>query len=164
MILGTAAQLRHEAVVAFAHAFVIAALNRQVHDRDSRWVADSLADVVTALRTAEAVGVDLPLMLQCSDDRLHHDGESLDGPSLQARSLLRRCAERGVAMLAFRRGLDAAEVNRLLDLLLLRRNVDAPDALQPRRGADRAGHPQRRHHAAQRRRSGQPARRDRSRS
>jgi putative nucleotidyltransferase with HDIG domain len=125
MILGTAAQLRHEAVVAFAHAFVIAALNRQVHDRDSRWVADSLADVVTALRTAEAVGVDLPLMLQCSDDRLHHDGESLDGPSLQARSLLRRCAERGVAMLAFRRGLDAAEVNRLLDLLLLRRNVDA---------------------------------------
>ena len=125
MMLTAATQLRHEAVVAFAHAFVVAALNRQVHDRDSRWVADSLADVVAALRTAEAVGVELPLMLQCSDDRLHHDGEPLDGPSLQARSLLRRCAERGVAMLAFRRGLDAAEVNRLLDLLLLRGNVDA---------------------------------------
>lgn len=125
MMLTAATQLRHEAVVAFAHAFVVAALNRQVHDRDSRWVADSLADVVAALRTAEAVGVELPLLLQCSDDRLHHDGEPLDGPSLQARSLLRRCAERGVAMLGFRRGLDAAEVNRLLDLLLLRGNVDA---------------------------------------
>lgn len=125
MILATAAQLRREAVVAFAHAFVVAALNRQVHDRDSRWVADSLADVVSALRTAAAVGVELPLMLQCSDDRLHHDGEPLDGPSLQARSLLRRCAERGIAVLAFRRGLDAAETNRLLDLLLLRGNVDA---------------------------------------
>lgn len=125
MNLTAAVQLRREAVVAFAHAFVVAALNRQVHDRDSRWVADSLADVVGALRTAEAVGVELPLMLQCGDDRLHHDGEPLDGPSLQARSLLRRCAERGIAMLAFRRGLDAAEVNRLLDLLLLRRNADA---------------------------------------
>jgi putative nucleotidyltransferase with HDIG domain len=121
----TASQIRHDAVAAFANAFVVAALNRQVHERDSRWVADSLADVVSALRTAFALGVEAPLALQFSDDRVCHDGEPLDGPSLQARALLRRCAERGVAMLAFQPGLDAAECNRLFDLLLLRANVEA---------------------------------------
>ena len=41
-------QIRHDAVLAFANAFVVAALNRQVHERDSRWVEDSLADVVSS--------------------------------------------------------------------------------------------------------------------
>lgn len=85
-------QIRHDAVLAFANAFVVAALNRQVHERDSRWVEDSLADVVSTLRTAAAVGVETPLLLQVGDDRICHEGEPLDGPSLQARSLLRRCA------------------------------------------------------------------------
>lgn len=118
-------QIRHDAVLAFANAFVVAALNRQVHERDSRWVEDSLADVVSTLRTAAAVGVETPLLLQVGDDRICHEGEPLDGPSLQARSLLRRCAERGIAMLAFHGGLDVAECNRLFDLLLLRINVTA---------------------------------------
>lgn len=121
----TAEQLREAAVTAFANALVVGALNRQLHDRDNRWVTDSLADAVAALRRAAEVGVDMPLLLQCSDDRLHHEGRPLDGPSLQARSLLRRCSERQIAMLAFDPGLDAAELNRLFDLLLLRQNVAA---------------------------------------
>lgn len=116
---------REQAVVAFANALVVAALNRQLHDRDSRWVTDALEDVVTTLQRAAEVGIDMPLLLQCSDDRLHHDGQPLDGPSLQARSLLRRCSERQIAMLAFSPGLDVAETNRLFDLLLLRQNVEA---------------------------------------
>jgi putative nucleotidyltransferase with HDIG domain len=118
-------QLREHAVVAFANALVVAALNRQLHDRDSRYVADALADVIAALHRAEQLGVEMPLMLQCSDDRLHHDGAPLDGPSLQARSLLRRCSEREIAMFGFAPGLDAPEVNRLFDLLLLRQNAAA---------------------------------------
>ncbi|MBM3973078.1 MAG: HD domain-containing protein [Planctomycetes bacterium] len=118
-------QIRRDAVVAFVNAFVVAALNRQVHERDSRWVEDTLTDVVATLRTAAAVGAESPLLLQFDDDRICYDGVPLDGPSLQARSLLRRCSERGIAMLAFHAGLDAAECNRLFDLLLLRANVSA---------------------------------------
>ena len=125
MTRATAEELREHAVVQFAGTLVIAALNRQLHDRDSRWVRDSLEDLVEALRHAAHLGVDMPLLLQCSDDRLHHDGRPLDGPSLQARSLLRRCAERQIAMLAFTPGLDVDEANRLFDLLLLRQNEEA---------------------------------------
>ncbi len=121
----TTRQLREQAVLAFGNALVVAALNRQMHDRDSRWVGDALDDLVAALRAAERVGVDMPLPLQCSDDRLYHDGEPLDGPSLQARSLLRRCSERQIAVMTFGQGLDAAEANRLFDLLLLRQNAEA---------------------------------------
>ncbi len=121
----TAAQLRNQSVLAFANAFVVAALNRQLHERDSRWVRDALEDLVDALRRARQLGVEMPLLLQCSDDRLFHDGEPLDGPSLQARSLLRRCGERQIAMFAFAPGLDADEANRLFDLLLLRQNAEA---------------------------------------
>lgn len=118
-------QLRAHAVEAFATAFVVAALNRQLHDRTSRWVRDALEALVSTLRRASELGVDMPLLLQFSDDRLHHDGAPLDGPSLQARSLLRCCSERQIAMLAFAPGLDADEGNRLLDLLLLRQHADA---------------------------------------
>jgi putative nucleotidyltransferase with HDIG domain len=121
----TTAALQTQAVGAFANALVVAALNRQLHDRGSRWVTDALEDLVAALRRAASLGVDMPLRLLCSDDRLHHDGVPLDGPSLQARSLLRRLAERNIAVLAFGPGLDAAEANRLFDLLLLRQNAEA---------------------------------------
>lgn len=125
MTPATTTVLQTQAVGAFASALVVAALNRQLHDRDSRWVTDALEDLVAALRRAASLGVDMPLRLLCSDDRLHHESTPLDGPSLQARSLLRRLAERNIAMLAFGPGLDAAEANRLFDLLLLRQNADA---------------------------------------
>lgn len=118
-------ELRENAVTQFANALVIAALNRQLHDRASRWVRDSLEDLVASLRRANHLGVEMPLLLLCSDDRLHHEGRSLDGPSLQARSLMRRCSERQIAMLAFSPGLDTEEANRLFDLLLLRQNEQA---------------------------------------
>lgn len=117
--------LRTAAVVEFAHALIVAALNRMLHARDSAFVADALAELVATLRRAEQLGVDLPLALQFSEDRLHHDGAPLDGPSLQARSLLRRCRERGIAMLSFAPGLGVDEANRFLDLLLLPQNVGA---------------------------------------
>ncbi len=121
----TATELRQHAVQAFAHALVVAALNRQLHAADSRHVEQALAEVVAALQRALQLGVEMPLHLQISDDRLHHEGRPLDGPSLQAGSLLRRCGERSVAMLSFAPGLDADEANRLLDLLLLPANVRA---------------------------------------
>ncbi|MBL8752803.1 MAG: HD domain-containing protein [Planctomycetes bacterium] len=121
----SARDLRAHAVLTFAHALVIGALNRRMHDRDSRHVHDALADLVTALRRAATLGVDMPLQLQCADDRICHDGESLDGPSLQARSLLRDLRQRGIAMLSFGPRLDVEEANRLYDLLLLDDNVAA---------------------------------------
>ncbi len=121
----THTELRADAVLAFANALVVAALNRQLHERDSRWVSDALEDLVAALKHTERLGVEMPLRVQCSDDRLHHDGVPLDGPSLQARSLLRQLAERRIAVLSFWPGLDVAEANRLFDLLLLRHNIDA---------------------------------------
>jgi putative nucleotidyltransferase with HDIG domain len=117
--------LRDHAVLTFAHALVIGALNRRMHHRDSRHVQDALDDLVLALRRAQALGVDMPLQLHCADDRIHHDGVSLDGPSLQARSLLRDLRDRGIAMLSFAPQLDADEANRLFDLLLLEKNVTA---------------------------------------
>ena len=125
MTAPTLTQLRRSAVVDFAHALVVAALNRLLHTRDHRGVTDALAEMGTTLRRAEQLGVDMPLALQCSDDRLFHDGEALDGPSLQARSLLRCCSERSVAMLSFLPGFCADEGNALFDLLLLPQNREA---------------------------------------
>jgi len=121
----TTAELQRDAVVAFAHALVTASLNRLVHDAGSRFVADALREMVRALERAAALGVEMPLSLQLGDDRLHHDGKALDGPSLQARSLLRCAAERNVATLSFAHGLDVDEANRFFDLLLLGHNRDA---------------------------------------
>jgi putative nucleotidyltransferase with HDIG domain len=117
--------LRRHAVTAFAHAFVVAALNRELHAAENRHVVDAIAEMVASLRRAAQLGVEMPLHLQCADDRLHHDGRALDGPSLQAASLLRRCAERQIAVIAFADTLDVDEANRLFDLLLLPANVQA---------------------------------------
>ncbi|MFY9342909.1 MAG: HD domain-containing phosphohydrolase [Planctomycetota bacterium] len=125
MNAATANQLHEAAVLAFAHALVVAAINRQLHDADNRHVQDALADAIDALRAAASVGVELPLQLQCADDCLLHDGVPLPGPSLQARSLLRCCRERDVAMLTFGARLDAPELNRMFDLLLVPQNVGA---------------------------------------
>ncbi|MBX3461814.1 MAG: HD domain-containing protein [Planctomycetes bacterium] len=116
---------RTQAAAAFAHALVVAALNRQLHAADSRFVADALLEARRALRAADAAGVELPLVLQFDDDRMHFDGAPLDGPSLQARVLLRCCAERGIAAIAFGADLETDELNRCLDLLLLAHNRDA---------------------------------------
>jgi putative nucleotidyltransferase with HDIG domain len=120
-----ATSLREQAVLAFAEAWVVAAINRQLYPRDSRFVTDALTELVSALRHAAQVGVDMPLLLQCGDTQLHHDGEALEGPSLQARALLRCCRDRQIAMLAFAPGLDVPEANRLFDLLLVRQNTEA---------------------------------------
>ena len=125
MSTASPAELRATAVVDFAHALVTATLNRQLHDRDGRFVLDALQDLVQALRRCEQLGVEMPLSLQCSDDRLFHDGRPLDGPSLQARSLLQRCSERQIAMLSFANGITVDEANALFDLLLLPQNRDA---------------------------------------
>lgn len=121
----TAAELRTNAVLTFAHALVGAALNRRLHDAGDRYVLDALEDLVMALRAAAKLGVEMPLALQCADDRLLHDGQPLDGPSLQARSLLRCCRERGVAVLSFAPDLEVDEANRMFDLLLLPQNLGA---------------------------------------
>jgi putative nucleotidyltransferase with HDIG domain len=123
----TQQQVRESALIACAHALVAASLHRRMHERSSRFVAEALAEFVTTLRHAEAVGVEMPLRLQFDEHRMHHDGIALDGPSLQARSLLRDCCSRGIAVLAIAPRIGADEVNRLLDLLLLPENVGAFD-------------------------------------
>jgi putative nucleotidyltransferase with HDIG domain len=118
-------QLRKMAVVVFVHDFVTAALNRRLHSVQSRFVAESLLTMIASLRHAAALGVEMPLQLQLSDDRIHYEGEALDGPSLQAASLLRDCRERQIAMLSFGENLGPDEANRCFDLLLLPQNKEA---------------------------------------
>lgn len=121
----TVAEQRRCCVEQFVHCLVTAALNRQLHAHDSDYVRDSLQDLVKALSAAAHAGVEMPLQLQLSDDRIHFDGKPLDGSSLQARSLLRRCAERHIAGIAFHPGLQPDELNRVFDLLLLPHNKAA---------------------------------------
>ncbi|MCK5943616.1 MAG: hypothetical protein KAI24_16655, partial [Planctomycetes bacterium] len=116
---------QRNAVIDFGHSIVQAVFNRLLHARDSRFVAEAMQDVVTALQRAEQAGVEMPLQLQIDGLRMCHDGRALDGPSLQARSLLERCAEREIATLSFGNQLTAAELNRVFDLLLLPENVEA---------------------------------------
>lgn len=116
---------RAGAVVEFAHAFVNSALNRVLHGRDSVHTEQALVSLVVALRAAVAAGVEPPLALQFSDLAIHHDGEPLLAPSLQARPLLRELAKREVAALAFAEPLGVEEANRLFDLLLLAPNRQA---------------------------------------
>ncbi len=118
-------ELQANAVAMFVHDLVVVALNRMLHPADSRFVTDALHDVVRALRHASGVGIEMPLQLQFGDDRIHYDGRPLDGPSLQARSLLRCCAEREIAAISFAPELGADELNRCFDLLLLSHNKDA---------------------------------------
>lgn len=118
---------QRNAVISFAHSMVNAVLNRLLHARDHEFVKQAMQEVAEALSTARAVGIDMPLQLQIDESRLCHNGRSLDGPSLQARSLISRCNERDIAMLSFEEFLDAAEINRLFDLLLLPENTNAFD-------------------------------------
>lgn len=123
----TTGLLQRSAVIDFAHALVNAVLNRLLHARDSRFVSEAMQGVVTTLTLANELGAEEPLQLQVDGVRICHDGRALEGPSLQARSLLDRCADRNIAMLSFRRGLNSAEANRLFDLLLLPENIEALD-------------------------------------
>jgi len=125
MMPRSSAQLQHAAVVEFTHDLVTASLNRVLHAPDSRFVTDSLRALIDSLSQARALGVEMPLHLQFSDDRVFYDGQPLDGPSLQAGLLLRRCSERQIAMLSFQAGLQVDELNRCFDLLLLEHNKDA---------------------------------------
>lgn len=119
------AELRRSAVIDVANALVTAALHRQLHARDDQLVHTALRELIAGIERTVALGVDQPLSLQCSDDRLFHDGQPLDGPSLQARSLLQRCRERQIAMLSFASGFTVDEANALFDLLLLPQNHTA---------------------------------------
>ncbi|MFM1874135.1 MAG: hypothetical protein RL398_3557 [Planctomycetota bacterium] len=116
---------RHLAAAeAFAHGLVVAAINRDLHPAGSRLVRESMQELVEALAAAERSGAPMPLELAFAADRIVYAGETLVAPSLQARSLLRSCRARGVATLSFSVGFDAAEADRLFDLLLLPNNAD----------------------------------------
>jgi putative nucleotidyltransferase with HDIG domain len=116
---------RRGAVLDFAHELVQAVPTRLLHLRESQFVTDAMQSIVDALDRAERVGVELPLRLQFDGGKLFHEGNALNGPSLQARSLLERCEERDIAVLSFGRELNATELNRLFDLLLLPENIGA---------------------------------------
>lgn len=116
---------RRAAVLQFVHELVNVAMYRRLYDRDSAFVAEAIAELLRALRRAAAAGVEMPLRLQIADDCIHHDGHPLRGPSLQATTLLRACAEREVAQVGFDAALTAEELNRGLDLLLLPHNAEA---------------------------------------
>lgn len=118
-------RLQMAAATEFAQCFVTASLNRQLHAADSRFVADALRDMVHALRRAQALGLEMPLQLQLSDDCIHYEGQTLEGPSLQAKALLRHCSKRHIAVISFAPELDVDEANRCFDLLLLPANEEA---------------------------------------
>lgn len=118
-------ELRARAALDCAQAFVDAARTRLLHGRDSAHVARALAAFVDALARCRDEGVESPFLLQFADDAIHHDGEPLVAPSLQAKALLRAAAAREVATIAFADGFDADEGNRLFDLLLEEQNRDA---------------------------------------
>ncbi|MFK7743151.1 MAG: HD-GYP domain-containing protein [Planctomycetota bacterium] len=118
-------QLQRSAVIDFAHALVSVWLNRQLHDRNSQHCTDALRDLTQRLATAGGMGIESPLQLQFDGTCIYHDGYPLEGPSLQAKSLLQSCQERRIGMLSFRSELSADEANRLVDLLLLPENRDA---------------------------------------
>lgn len=125
MIDASIAARRRGAVVDFAHALVAAVLERLLHARDSRYVAEALRELIAALSAAKGLGVAMPLRLEFGETRLGFDGTPLDGPSLQARALLQSCAGSRIAALAFGADTTGDEVNRLLDLLLLPEHADA---------------------------------------
>lgn len=114
----TTPQVQRAAIEMFAHALVTATIARQMHAAGTPGVDSALQGLVRSLADAAETGVEMPLRLQISDHCLCHDGVPLDGPSLQAGSLLQRCAEREVAALAFSPGLTVDELNRCFDLLL----------------------------------------------
>jgi len=118
-------QVQHHAVTDFVHNFVAASLNRQMHAPDSTFVLDSLQTVIESLRHCQDNGIEMPINLQLDDLVIHFDGEPLNGPSLQAGSLLRHCKDRCIATLSFGPGLTADEINRCFDLILLEVNRDA---------------------------------------
>ena len=111
--------LRRAAVLEFARALVEVVQNRAVHGRDSAYTEQSLVALVLSLQAAMIAGVESPLTLQFSEDRIYHDGLPLLEPSLQAGSLLRELTTREVAALSFLQALTSEEANRLFDLLLL---------------------------------------------
>ncbi len=121
----TAQQSQRVAVTQFVHELVNVVMYRRLYDRDSAFVAEATQVLLGALRRAATAGIEMPLRLQIADDCIHHDGQALRGPSLQATTLLRACAEREVAQIAFGAALSAEELNRGLDLLLLPHNQDA---------------------------------------
>ena len=121
----TQAELRELAALECAQAFVDAARCRIAHGRDSAHTLRALAMFTDALAHAWREGVESPFALQFGDDAICHEGEPLLTPSLQAKALLRACAAREVASLAFAEGFDADEGNRLFDLLLQDCNRDA---------------------------------------
>ena len=114
--------LRRAAVLEFARALVEVVQNRAVHGRDSAHTEQSLVSLVLSLQAAMIAGVESPLTLQFSEDRIYHDGLPLLEPSLQAGSLLRELTTREVAALSFLQALTSEEANRLFDLLLLDQN------------------------------------------
>jgi putative nucleotidyltransferase with HDIG domain len=116
---------RRRAVTAFVDDLVTVTMTRRLHPAGGPLVTEAVRTLLQSLAQAAAAGVEMPLQLQFGDDRIHHDGEPLNGPSLQAGSLLRACAERQVAVLSFAAGLQADEVERCFDLLLLPQNHDA---------------------------------------
>jgi len=120
-----AAEVQRTAVATFAHTLVTAVMNRALHHPDSQHVHDALRGLLQSLADAAAAGVELPLVLQIADDCLFYDGLDLEGPSLQARSLLQHCSERQIAALAFGKDLTLEETQRFFDLLLLDENKEA---------------------------------------
>ncbi len=124
-VLTTQHEIRAQAALECAQAFVDAARTRLLHGRQSTHVARALAGFVASLDRCRHEGVEAPFSLQFADDAMHHEGKPLVAPSLQAKALLRAAAARDVAAITFADGFDADECNRLFDLLLEDCNRDS---------------------------------------
>ncbi len=113
------------AVTAFVHELVVAALNRDLHGDRSPHFMRAAAAAATSLRAAVRAGAATPLRIGVDGVQFVWCDEVLRGPSLQARTLLLRCAQRGVTNLAFAEDCSEPELQALLGLLLDGRHLTA---------------------------------------
>ena len=118
-----------EAVVdTFGHGLVCTLINRQIHGAGTEDRRCDFRALARDLESVFAAGVDSPLEIAVGTDCLAWCRVPLLAASLQAKRLLSLCRSRSIEVLEFKRGAQADELERLIDLLA---DDGRKDAFQP---------------------------------
>ena len=117
-----------ECVGSFAHDFVTAFVDAEIHAPESPLHKAHLTSAARALRDAIAAGAEAPVTLRFLTGRVLWQEHDLVAASLQASRLLRSAGERGVVAIAFDARTDGKALVALVELL---RDERAKDAWRP---------------------------------
>lgn len=117
-----------ECVGSFAHDFVTALVDAEIHAPASPLHKAHLTSAARALRDAIAAGAEAPVTLRFAGGRVMWQEHDLVAASLQAARLLRIASERGVFAIAFDARTDGKALVALIELL---RDERAKDAWRP---------------------------------